>query len=108
MPALSGRIAAFALAFLCALAQADVVKIPVGSQPHAGGAPLPPEGMSMQSVRAGWGEPAVAHDPVGKPPITRWDYTEFSVYFEYDHVVHAVVPHRAADPENRDDQTGTP
>ncbi len=27
-----------------------------------------------------------------QPPITRWDYDAFSVYFENDHVIHAVVP----------------
>ena len=93
MPALSGRIAAFALAFLCALAQADVVKIPVGSQPQASGTPLPPKGMAMKNVRAGWGEPALVHDAVGQPPITRWDYPGFSVFFEYSHVIHAVTAH---------------
>jgi len=30
------------------------------------------------------------HPAVGKPPITRWDYREFSVYFEYDHVIDSV------------------
>ena len=30
--------------------------------------------------------------PVGQPPITRWDYPEYRLYFEYDHVLHAVVP----------------
>ncbi|MGH8369439.1 MAG: hypothetical protein ACRESC_00525 [Gammaproteobacteria bacterium] len=25
------------------------------------------------------------------PPITRWEYPTFVVYFEYNHVVHAVA-----------------
>jgi hypothetical protein len=28
---------------------------------------------------------------VGAPPITRWDYPNFSVFFEGDRVIHAVV-----------------
>ena len=34
------------------------------------------------------------HQPVGQPPITRWDYREFSVYFEYDHVINSVRHHQ--------------
>ena len=69
----------------------DELKIPVGSQALAHGGPLPPHGMLMPRVRAGWGEPSLVHDAVGQPPITRWDYADFSVYFEHDHVVHAVA-----------------
>ena len=30
-------------------------------------------------------------DPaVGQPPITRWDFADYSVFFEYQHVIHAV------------------
>ncbi|MEN9706306.1 MAG: hypothetical protein RLZZ393_2185 [Pseudomonadota bacterium] len=56
---------------------------------------VPPRGMRMHGVEARFGAPQERHAPVGKPPITRWDYPGFSVYFEYDHVVHAVV-HAAA------------
>ena len=28
---------------------------------------------------------------VGKPPISRWEYPGFVVYFEHDHVIHSVV-----------------
>jgi len=52
---------------------------------------LPARGASMKSVEARFGAPASRHAAVGKPPITRWDYKGFSVYFEYDHVVHAVA-----------------
>jgi hypothetical protein len=55
----------------------------------------PTRGMTMQKVAAAWGEPVNKSEAVGKPPITRWDYTGFSVYFEYDHVIHAVMKHGA-------------
>lgn len=50
----------------------------------------PARGATMARVEARFGAPATRSGPVGKPPITRWDYPGFSVYFEYDHVVHAV------------------
>lgn len=55
----------------------------------------PKHGSSMTSVEAHFGPPATRGKAVGQPPITRWDYPTFSVYFEYDHVVHAVAakPH---------------
>lgn len=53
--------------------------------------PTPSRGMSMDKVRAEFGEPAEEHPAVGDPPITRWDYDRYSVYFEYDKVLHSVV-----------------
>lgn len=52
---------------------------------------VPQRGASMAAVEARFGAPRSRHEAVGKPPITRWDYEGFSVYFEYQHVVHAVV-----------------
>jgi hypothetical protein len=51
----------------------------------------PSRGSSMASVEARFGAPTTKHEAVGRPPITRWDYPGFSVFFEYDHVVHAVA-----------------
>ncbi len=50
----------------------------------------PARGISMANVEARFGSPASRTAAVGKPPITRWDYPGFIVYFEYDHVVHSV------------------
>jgi hypothetical protein len=50
----------------------------------------PARGSSMARVEARFGAPATRSGPVGQPPITRWDYPDFVVFFEYDHVVHAV------------------
>lgn len=57
---------------------------------------LPKRGLLMGQVAASFGEPTFKHASVGgdapqHPPITRWDYPTFSVYFEHDHVVNAVV-----------------
>jgi hypothetical protein len=56
----------------------------------------PKPGMSMTAVESTYGAPAQRHGAVGgsaatQPPITRWDYPSFSVYFENDRVVHAVA-----------------
>ncbi|HEU4616852.1 MAG TPA: hypothetical protein VFV10_02385 [Gammaproteobacteria bacterium] len=50
----------------------------------------PRGGMSMDKVEAQFGAPIERHAAVGEPPITRWDYPTFSVYFEYQLVIHAV------------------
>jgi hypothetical protein len=55
------------------------------------GVPRPLRGTSMADVRAGFGEPGGVKDPVGDPPITRWIYPGYTVYFEYDRVIDAVV-----------------
>ena len=51
---------------------------------------MPERGRTMASVRARLGEPQRVRGPVGDPPITRWVYDEFTVYFEYDRVLHSV------------------
>ena len=54
-------------------------------------ASTPTRGMTMSQVERQFGAPSERHAPVGQPPITRWVYADKVVYFEYDHVVHAVV-----------------
>ena len=50
----------------------------------------PARGMSMDSVEARFGTPINRMAAVGEPPITRWEYADFTVYFEYRFVIHAV------------------
>jgi hypothetical protein len=45
----------------------------------------------MERVESAFGAPTNRHAAVGDPPITRWDYPGFAVYFEYQHVIHSVV-----------------
>ncbi len=51
----------------------------------------PRRGMSMASVESRFGQPANRRSAVGEPPITRWDYPGFAVYFEHQLVIHAVA-----------------
>jgi len=57
---------------------------------------LPVRGSSMSQVEARFGAPSERYPAVGQPPITRWVYPSFVVYFEYSHVVHAVAVRPAA------------
>jgi hypothetical protein len=51
----------------------------------------PKRGSTMTEVEKHFGAPVEKHPTVGQPPITRWDYTGFSVFFEHDRVIHAVA-----------------
>ena len=56
----------------------------------------PHRGDTMKSVEQKFGQPTERHAAVGgasgaQPPITRWDYPHFAVFFEKDRVVHAVA-----------------
>ena len=54
----------------------------------------PENGTPMNVVESRFGAPATRYPAVGTPPITRWDYPGFVVYFENDLVLHAVVTAR--------------
>ena len=51
----------------------------------------PTRGMTQASVESKYGSPKSVDAAVGEPPITRWEYSDFVVFFEYDRVIHAVV-----------------
>jgi hypothetical protein len=75
--------------------QADTLIIPIGQQPGVT-VDLPQRGLSESAVLQRLGEPTRRHPAVGQPPITRWEYADFSVYFEQDRVIHSVRQHRPA------------
>jgi len=52
---------------------------------------LPVNGLSMGEVETQYGEPTGRAGPVGEPPITRWDYDTYSVYFEHRIVIESVL-----------------
>ncbi len=83
------------LAVICfgaaAPTRAETIVVDDQVQLRDAGVDTPKRGVSMKAVEARFGAPASRHAAVGKPPITRWDYPGFSVYFEYEHVVHAVA-----------------
>jgi hypothetical protein len=80
--------AAVAALTLSGAAGAETLNTP--STPSAGG-DRPSRGMSMEKVEAAFGAPANRVAPIGDPPITRWEYPGFVVYFEHQLVVHTVA-----------------
>lgn len=55
------------------------------------GGNVPANSMTMSVVRDSFGEPEQILNGVGVPPITRWQYPEYVVYFENDQVITAVA-----------------
>jgi len=83
----------------CALASAAVAEtVVVNDEVQVRDSQLqrPRRGVTMDEVEKRFGAPVTRHPAVGgssehQPPITRWDYTGFSVFFERDKVIDSVV-----------------
>lgn len=52
---------------------------------------VPQRGLSMNQVTTTYGEPLMKFDSIGNPPITKWEYPDFLVYFERSWVIRSVV-----------------
>ena len=55
------------------------------------GLPRPTPGMSRESVKSVFGDPDETTRPVGNPPIYRWVYPDYVVFFEGDFVINTVL-----------------
>ena len=67
----------------------DVIEqAPTNSQD---GIPRPTRGESMSQVQGRYGQPMEELPWVGDPPITRWVYDDFTVYFEGQFVIRSVL-----------------
>lgn len=73
---------------------AETIKIPVGQQKAAQHIAKPQMGLSMEQVEAKFGDPRKRNPAKGEPPITRWEYEQFVVYFESNTVIHSVIRHK--------------
>jgi hypothetical protein len=82
-------LGAMALVIPNGQAEADVLLIEEVRQSER--MTLPANGMNKDGVRSQFGAPQQTNSPVGDPPITRWDYDGWSVYFEYDLVLFTVL-----------------
>lgn len=61
------------------------------TSPPATPVQTPSRGSTMDAVKAKFGTPTQEVAAVGEPPISRWEYPGYIVYFEYDKVLHTVV-----------------
>ena len=74
---------------LLASANADTLKTSGINAGEDGSRPM--RGTTQAQVEAKFGSPASKRAAVGDPPISRWEYQDFTVYFEHDRVIHAVL-----------------
>lgn len=82
-------VLAFMLALAFQVATADVLIIDEVRQAER--MELPKNGQSKADIEAKFGTPAERQSAVGDPPISSWKYDTYSVYFEYDLVLYAVL-----------------
>ena len=81
-----------ALALLCAgPAFAETLVVNDQVEVRDSSVDRPARGSTQAAVEAHFGAPQTRHATVGKPPITRWDYPGFAVFFEGNRVIHAVA-----------------
>ena len=89
------RAALISLALLFATgAQADQLTIPQPMPEIQGqkfSVAMPITGMSMDQVKHAYGNPQRILPAVGDPPITRWVYAQYTVYFERQYVINSVL-----------------
>jgi len=94
MKPISTLLLVAALSSITPLASADVLLLDAIEQAPANsseGLLRPHTGQSMESVRARFGTPSQELPWVGEPPISRWVYADFTVYFENEYVINTVV-----------------
>jgi len=72
---------------------AETISIINQPENSADGVLRPERGMKMQQVEANYGSPLSINPAVGEPPITSWVYEKYTVYFEGEYVIQAVVHH---------------
>lgn len=59
---------------------------------------IPAKGLTQEQVKAQFGEPETVGATVGKPPITRWDYKDYTVVFEGKYVIHSFMHNKLMRP----------
>jgi hypothetical protein len=92
-------LAAVGIACGLALAPSFAQNLQMAGPPAAEAvAAAPARGMSMADVESRFGAPAERYAAVGQPPISRWVYPSFVVYFENQTVVHSVLIKAPAKP----------
>jgi hypothetical protein len=79
------------LGLVAGTAAAETVAVDNGIAVKESDVPTPARGMTMDQVASKFGAPSDKTPAVGKPPISRWQYPGFIVYFEGDHVIHSVI-----------------
>ena len=88
---MSYRYVLLAAVLLGGLAGAETFAVDNGIAVRESDVATPARGMTMDQVATKFGAPVTKVPAVGQPPISRWQYPGFVVYFEHEHVIHSVV-----------------
>ncbi len=95
MKGVTGLVLALVLAGAAIPVHSDVLLLEQGiaqEPPNSGeGLPRPTRGASMDQVLERFGEPRDRIPAVGIPPISRWVYDGYTVYFEDQHTITSVI-----------------
>lgn len=75
-------------------AMSETVRVPIGQDTKAWSGKAPNRGQTKAQVKTEFGDPDSVRGPSGQPPIYFWEYPDFTVYFEAEHVIHTVIKHR--------------
>lgn len=100
-------LAAATLAATVGLVTTSVSAQPVGMRPDINAAKQGSKwfvhGLTMAQIAKRFGQPEHKVGPVPKvgtklnPPITRWEYPDFTIYFEHNIALHLVKDHQRDD-----------
>lgn len=89
------KLLGFAIALMLGFSNisvAESVAIPAGQQGASKqNIERPVRGSSKEQVSSQFGAPSDRVNAVGQPPISRWVYTDFTVYFDGEYVIHSVI-----------------
>lgn len=69
----------------------ETISIPLVNKNRATNIQMPVRGDTKESVEFEFGPPISKQAPKGSPPISRWDYPSFAVYFESNSVIHSAI-----------------
>jgi len=80
-----------ASALFSQVSNAETIVVPIGQQGGQQSTQRPSTGITKTQVKSQYGEPNGWRPAVGQPPISSWVYDGFTVYFEYERVIHTVL-----------------
>ena len=70
---------------------AQVVKMPGSTAQVVINSNMPHRGLTKVQVEVKFGQPNSRQGPTGIPAIYRWNYDNYSVFFEDNYVIHSVA-----------------
>jgi hypothetical protein len=85
------RILLLAAVLASGVAGAETIAVDSGIAVKQSDVAMPTRGMTMDQVAGKFGAPANKIPAVGKPPISRWEYPGYVVYFQDSYVIDSVV-----------------